>query len=102
YLAEAANLRPHDVQVLTLLGRTSLERRDNEGARSALERAVSADSDNWLPHGLLADAYFQQGQYENARDESEVAIRKGKAAAAPVRLILGESLLALGRDQEAV
>lgn len=102
YLAAAANLSPNDARVLTLLGRNGLEQGDNEAARSALERAVAADDDNWLPHGLLADAYLQQGQYENARDQSEVAIRKGKAAAAPAELILGESLFALGREQEGI
>ena len=37
YLSAATNLRPHNAQALTLLGRTGLERQDYPAARSALE-----------------------------------------------------------------
>src|SRR3984957_3492295 len=57
YLATATSLNPRNAQALMLLGRTGLERQDYPVARSALEQAVLADADNWLPHNLLADAY---------------------------------------------
>ena len=102
YLGTAANLSPHNAQALTLLGRTGLEREDYPAARSALEQAVLADSDNWLPHNLLADTYLRQRSYDKARDEAQTAITKGKDSASPAQLVLGEALVGLGQDQEAV
>jgi tetratricopeptide (TPR) repeat protein len=102
YLGTAAKLSPHNAQALTLLGRTGLEREDYPAARSALEQAVLADSDNWLPHNLLADTYLRQRSYVKARDEAQTAITKGKDSASPAQLVLGEALVGLGQDQEAV
>ncbi len=102
YLDRATNLSPRNAQALTLLGRANLERQDYPAARSALERAVLADSDNWIPHDLLADTYLREKSYDRARDEAETAISKGKSEASPAQLVLGEALVGLGRDQEAV
>jgi tetratricopeptide (TPR) repeat protein len=102
YLETAAGVSPHDPQILTLLGRTHLERQDSPAARTALEQAVMAAADDWLSHDLLANAYFQEKQYEKARVEAEIAIQKGKVAASPARLVLGESLFALGHSEDAV
>ena len=102
YLSAAANLNPHSPQTLTLLGRTGLERQDYPAARSALERAVLADADNWVPHDLLADTYLHQENFDKARDEAQIAITKGKNAASPAQLVLGQALASMGRDQEAI
>jgi tetratricopeptide (TPR) repeat protein len=102
YLGTATNLSPHNAQALTLLGRTGLERADYPAARSALEQAVLADADNWLPHNLLADAYLRQKDYGKARDEAQTAIAKGKSAASPAQLVLGEALVGLGNGKDAV
>jgi tetratricopeptide (TPR) repeat protein len=101
-LGTATNLNPHNAQALILLGRTGLERKDYPAARSALEQAVLADAENWLPHNLLADTYLHQKDYARARDEAEVAITKGKNAASPAQLVLGQALLNLGRNQEGI
>jgi tetratricopeptide (TPR) repeat protein len=102
FLGTAANLNPHDVQALTLLGRTGLERRDYPAARSALEKAVLTDAENWLPHNLLADTYLHEKNYAKARDEAQIAIVKGKGAAGPAELVLGEALVNLGNNQEGI
>lgn len=102
YLNTAATLNPRNGQALTLLGRTQLERQDYGAARSALEQALSVDAEPWLPHSLLAAAYLHQKIYDKALEHSEVAIRKGQAAANSAQLIRGESLAGLGRDQEAI
>jgi len=102
YLGAAANLNPNNAQSLTLLGRTGLERQDYPAARSALEQAVMADADNWLPHDLLADTYLRQQNYDKARDEAQIAINKGKSEASPAQLVLGQALVSMGRDQEAI
>jgi len=102
YLGTATNLNPHNAQALTLLGRTGLERQDYPAARSALEQAGLADAENWLPHNLLADTYLHEKNYAKARDEAQVAIAKGKNAAGPAELVLGQALVNLGRNQEGI
>jgi tetratricopeptide (TPR) repeat protein len=106
YLCTAAELGPHNTQTLTLLGRTELARKDYSAARSALERAVMEDADNWLPHNLLADAYLRQKNYDQARDEAQLAITKGQKAGqqagSSAQLVLGQALIALGRDGEGI
>jgi tetratricopeptide (TPR) repeat protein len=101
-LSSAATLNPRNGQALTLLGRTQLEREDYAAARSVLEQALIVDAEPWLPHSLLADAHLHQKSYDKALEEAELAIRKGQAAASSTQLIRGESLVGLGRDQEAV
>ena len=102
YLGTATTLNPHNAQALTLLGRTGLEKQDYPAARSALEQAVLADAENWLPHNLLADTYLHEKNYAKARDEAQVAITKGKNAASPAQLVLGEALVNLGQSQQGV
>jgi tetratricopeptide (TPR) repeat protein len=102
YLGTASNLSPHNAQALTLLGRTGLEREDYPAARSALEQAVIADADNWVPHNLLADAYLKLKVYDKARDEAQVAITRGKTAASPAQLVLGQALVGLGNDHDGI
>src|ERR1700692_3600889 len=55
YLRAATNINPRNTQALTLLGRAGLQQKDYPAARSALERAVLADGENWQVHNLLAD-----------------------------------------------
>ena len=102
YLDTATKLNPRNGQALTLLGRTNLERKDYPAAESVLERAVATDAEGWLPHNLLADAYFRQKKYDKARDQAQVAIDKGKAEANPARLILGQALINMGLDEQGI
>jgi tetratricopeptide (TPR) repeat protein len=102
YLSTATSLNPSNAQALTLLGRAGLEQQNYVLARSALEQAVAADAENWLPHNLLADAYLRQENYTKARDEAQSAINKGKSAASPAQLVLGQALVGLGRDEEGI
>ncbi len=102
YLGTAASLNPHNGQTLTLLGRTGLERQDYPAARSALEQAVMADADNWLPHNLLADTYLHQQNYDQACNEAQIAIAKGKSSASPAQLVLGQALVSMGHNQQAI
>lgn len=102
YLGTSTSINPHNAQALTLLGRAGLERSDYPAARSALEQAILADTEGWLPHNLLADAYLHEKNYGRARDEAQVAIAKGKAAAGSAQLVLGQALLNLGDNQEGI
>lgn len=106
YLGTAANLSPRNVQALTLLGRANLAQENYPAARSALEQAILADAENWLPHNLLADTYLGEKNFPKAADEAQVAITKGqrdgKSIAGAAELSLGQALLGLGRQEEAI
>ena len=80
YLGTAANLSPHSAQTLTLLGRTKLALKSYPEAQSALEQAILVDSEDWLPHNLLANTYLYQREYSKARDEAQIAVAKGARA----------------------
>jgi tetratricopeptide (TPR) repeat protein len=106
YLGTAASLSPHSAQALTLLGRTNLLQENYPAAQSALEQAVLADAEDWLPHDLLADAYLNEKEYGKARDEAQTAIAKGvrygKNASGPAELVLGQALIGLGQKDEGI
>lgn len=102
YLASSTAANPHNPQALTLLGRAGLQAQNYPVARSALEQAVLVDAGNWIPHNLLADAYLREKNYPKAREEAQIAIAKGKTAASPAQLTLGEALLNLGDSKAGV
>jgi tetratricopeptide (TPR) repeat protein len=102
YLGKAAELNPNDVQSLTLLGRLGLQNEDYVSASTTLEKAIAADSEYWMAHNLLADAYLRQRKYEGARDQALLAIDKGKSGANAARLILGQAQVNLGKREEGI
>ena len=102
YLKQTLAQQPNDFQALILLGRSDLERSDYRDAQAPLQKAVELDGENWLPHCLLAESLLHQGKDVEAQAQAEAALQKGKAAANPANLILGQALLNLGEDQEAI
>lgn len=106
YLGTAANLSPHSAQTLTLLGRTKLAVQNYPEAQSALEQAILVDSEEWLPHDLLANTYLHQKAYSKARDEAQIAVarsaRYGKNASGTAELTLGQALIGLGQKSEGI
>lgn len=101
-LNRAVRSDPREVQILTLLGRIQLERNHFEDAQKTLQHAVAVNSDYWMAHNLLADAYLHLREYEKAREQAELAIEKGKAAGTVAQLVLGQALTNMGRDQEGI
>ncbi len=102
YLETASNLDAHNAQALALLGRVDLIQKDYLGATAALEKAIRANPGYWMAHNLLADAYFKQKKYEEARQQAELAIAYGKAGARTANLVLGEALVNLGKREEGI
>jgi len=102
YFRRAATMDPRRVQTLTLLGRVQLQQKHYDDARETLEQAVAADSEYWMAHNLLADAYLKNKEYEKALEQAQHALDKGRAAASSAQLVLGEALVNLGRDQEGI
>jgi tetratricopeptide (TPR) repeat protein len=102
FLRAASKINPRNKQALTLLGRSGLQLKDYGAARAALEQALKEDPDDWQLHDLLANTYLGQRNYDQARDEARVAIEKGKTRASAAELVLGEALVSLGDDKEAL
>jgi tetratricopeptide (TPR) repeat protein len=102
YLGTAATLSPRNVQALTLLGRVKLIGEDYDGATLTLESAVAADSDYWMAHNLLADAYLRRKKYSQAREQADLALVKGKAGGSAANLVLGQALVNLGKKEEGL
>ena len=106
YLGTAAKLSPHSAQTLTLLGRTTLALQNYPEAESALEQPILVDSEEWLPHDLLASTYLHQREYSKARDEAQIAVAKGaragKNASSASELTLGRALIGLGNKDEGI
>jgi tetratricopeptide (TPR) repeat protein len=75
-------------------------------AQSALEQAILVDSEEWLPHDLLASTYLHQREYSKARDEAQIAVAKsaraGKNASSASELTLGQALIGLGQKDEGI
>jgi tetratricopeptide (TPR) repeat protein len=102
YLEQATKLNPHYGQALILLGRVQLLLAKPDRARITLEQAVAADHDSWMAHHLLAEAYFDQHDYEKAREQAQIAVDLGRDAATAAQLVLGEALANLGKTQDAI
>jgi len=101
-LAVAGVADPHNAQALTLLGRCYLQHSDTANAQKAFESAVSGDPEYWTAHSLLANIYLEQRKYEEAYQQSELAIEKGKGAGNSANVVLGQALAHLGKESEAI
>ena len=102
YLSRAATLDPRKAQALTLLGRVQLERHKYDAAQKTLEQAVAVNSSYWMAHNLLADTFLKQKDYEKARAQAQLAIDEGRGAGSVARLVMGEALANLGRNQDGI
>jgi len=102
FLAKAVTGDPHNVQALTLLGRIRLHLGDHVAAKATLEDAVSTDPDYWMAHYLLSDVYLRQHEYEKSRAQAEIALDRSKGAGNPARLVLGQALANLGKNDESI
>jgi hypothetical protein len=79
-----------------------IQRQDYAAARKTLEQAIAVDPESWMVHSLLAETYLKQQEYENAREQAQLAIDKGKGAGNSAQIALGQALENLGRDEEAL
>ena len=102
YLVDASKFDSHNVQAITLLGRTQLQLQEYESAKKTLEQAIAVDPEYWMAHNLLAETYLKQQEYDKAREQAQIAIEKGRGAGSSAQIALGQALENLGRDQEAL
>ncbi len=101
-VAKAMAADPKNIQVLNLFGRLRLVSHDFAGAKTTLQQAIAIAPDNPTAHALLADAYLNLADYNNAIAETSLAIEKGASRATNVQIVLGEALADVGRDDEAI
>jgi Flp pilus assembly protein TadD len=102
YLKQALSLDPDNTGALTDMGWLRVQQGDNTGAEAALERAITLEPQRWFTHWVLGVAYLREHKYEQSRAEAAIAIKVGKGAAVDAEYLLGESLAAAGRNEEAV
>jgi tetratricopeptide (TPR) repeat protein len=102
YLEKAVALAPKHAPALQALGEVQLLLRDYPHAVASLEQSVSLRPNSWRAHWLAGAAYFQQGEYQKARDECEQALRVGQNKAGSARFLLGEAHAALGEREAAL
>ncbi|HEV2388801.1 MAG TPA: tetratricopeptide repeat protein [Candidatus Acidoferrales bacterium] len=102
YLEKAVSLDPRQTPALLALGTVRLRQGQPEKAIDLLNQAVERAPDSWQAHWLLAAALLRVGNYAQARNYAESALKYGKEKAEPAKLIRGEALAKLGRRDEAL
>lgn len=101
YLKRAKVLNPKYVPTLTALASTCSALGDYAGSIESAAAAVELEPSDWKAQWILADGYLRSRQFDQAREHASLAVETGKEQAGGAQLILGESLAALGRREEA-
>jgi tetratricopeptide (TPR) repeat protein len=102
YLTEATKLDPGNLQAQNLLGQLYLERSDYKQAVAAEEIVVARSPDSVSAQKVLANSYLQLKEYEKAREHSQWLVDKGGSEGAAARLVLGQALAGLHKDEAAI
>ena len=92
---------PSHERSLLALGELELRQGNPTAAGQALEKAYEVNGADWRTHLLLANAYFQQKNYEKALPHAIRATEKAKEHAAAAWLLLGRILANTGKHEEA-
>jgi tetratricopeptide (TPR) repeat protein len=102
YWKKALQIYPRHVSSLAALAQVALREGDTPAAIGYYGRAVEADPSSWRYQWHLADAYLQNGEFEQAQAHAERAIELGKDRASEARLILALALVQRGDTQRAI
>jgi len=97
----ALSLNPSHERSLLSLGELQLRTGDPAAAAETLEKAYQVNGADWRTQWLLANAYFQQKNYDKALPHATRAADLGKDHAAPAWVLLGQILLQEKKDEEA-
>lgn len=92
---------PSHERSLLALGELELRQGNPAVARQALEKAYAVNGADWRTRLLLANAYFQQKEYEKALPHAMRATEKGKENVAAAWVLVGRILVSLGKRDEA-
>ncbi len=102
YLENALSLDPKQTHTLLALGTLRYQQGDMAKAIELLKRAVDSAPKLWQAHWLLAGAFLREGNYQQASEHAEAALKYGKEQADSARLILGVALAKLGKRKRAL
>lgn len=102
YLNAAVKLNPHNLQAQNLLGQLYYQRADYSHAVEAEEIVIARSPESLVARKVLANSYLKLKQYEKAREHSQWMVDHGGSEGASGRLILGQALANLQRDDEAI
>jgi tetratricopeptide (TPR) repeat protein len=102
YLGAATSLNSNSARALILLGQVEFNQGDYPAAATTLERAVDVDSENWMAHNVLANAYLKLKKNDGAQQQAELAIARGKGGANAANLPLGQALVNLGKKEAGI
>jgi tetratricopeptide (TPR) repeat protein len=102
YWKKALQIYPRHVSSLAALAQVALREGDTPAAIGYYGRAVEADPSSWRYQWHLADAYLQNGEFEQAQAHAERAIELGKDRASEARWILAQTLVQRGDRQRAI
>src|SRR5579864_54093 len=93
YWEKAVQISPRHVFALAALAQLALQNADYPAATVYLLRASEAAPSVWRYHERLAEAYLNQGQYEEARRQAQRALELGKERAAEAQFVLAQAFL---------
>jgi len=98
---KAVGIYPRHAFALAALGQIALQDHDQTGAIGYFERASEAAPSSPRFQLLLAQAYLEHQQYDDARKYAERAIELGKDRATPAQLLLAEIQLRQNQRPQA-
>ncbi len=102
YLTTATKLDPGNVQVQNLLGQLYYDRGVYARAAQAEEIVVANSPDSLRARKVLANSYLKLKEFEKARENAQWLIDHGGREGASARLVLGEALAGLQKNDEAI
>jgi tetratricopeptide (TPR) repeat protein len=102
YLTAATKLDPSNLQAQNLLGQLYYLRGDYGRAAAAEEIVVASSGESLIARKVLASSYLKLKQWDKARENSQWLVDRGGSEAASARVILGQALAGLGKNEAAI
>jgi len=101
-LEKATQVDPSHVKAFEALGMALCDQGKYEAAVVPLEKALLLNPNpSWDTRWTLAKAYYQQARYDQALQMSQVALSSSNGKAPEIKLLVAQSLTAVGRSKEA-
>src|SRR5262249_53058873 len=101
FLEKATQIDPAHARAFSALGMTFVNAGNYDQAIAPLQRSLQLDPKEWETHWALAKAFYHQQLYDGALKESQEALTASHGATPEVELLLAQSLVAVGKYEEA-
>jgi tetratricopeptide (TPR) repeat protein len=102
-LEKATQVDPGHARAFAALGMALADQGKYADAIAPLEKSLSLDAGAgaWETHWVLAKAYYQHEQYDDALKTSQAALADSSGKAPEIALLVAQSLTAVGRYEDA-